>query len=216
MENALTHGLQCLMEYPECAFAWGRYTIRDARDAVWEPSSDSNQHGDAYAALLRGNHIGMHATVLYRREALRLVGGFDARLPACEDYELYLRIARRSPIIKHEHIVAEYRKHGSNMSVDSLMMLATVLNVMEAQRDYVDGNTSYQTAYAEGIRFWKRFYGVRSIGKVAREVCALRFAKALADAVYLFRIIGASTVLMNAPVWLFRHWLADYRRERQQ
>ena len=50
-----------------------------------------------YRALLRSNYIGMHATVLYRRETLERHGGFDTSLSASEDYDLYLRMARQGP-----------------------------------------------------------------------------------------------------------------------
>ena len=33
----------------------------------------------------------MHAAVLYRRSVLEETGGFDPRLSALEDYEMYLR-----------------------------------------------------------------------------------------------------------------------------
>ena len=86
--------------------------------------------GDAHLAFLRGNRIGMHATVLYRRDCLTEVGGFDETLRRCEDYDLYLRIAQRYPISSHGAIVAEYRKHDHNMSADAASMLQTMLAVL--------------------------------------------------------------------------------------
>lgn len=51
--------------------------------------------GDAFPALLRGNAIhGGGSNVMIRREAYEVVGGFDETLPAIEDYEYWLRIAR--------------------------------------------------------------------------------------------------------------------------
>ena len=67
---------------------------------------------DPYASFLRGNYIGMHATVAYRRAVIEAEGGFNPSLPACEDYDLYLRIARKHPVSVHDHLVAEYRQHG--------------------------------------------------------------------------------------------------------
>jgi len=213
--NALAAGLGCLKKYPECAFAWGRYRIRNAQGKVCEPGQISDRHGDAYARLLCGNHIAMHATVIYRREPLKIVGGFDARLSACEDYDLYLRIARRFSIVSHEEVVAEYRRHADNMSLDSPMMLAAALRALEAQRAYVDENPNYKVAYASGIRFWRRFYGVRCLRKIARELSEFRFADARDDAASLFRTAGASTILLNSPVWIVRQWVADRRWTRK-
>ena len=52
------------------------------------------RRGGAYLGLLRKNQICMHSIVMFRRRALEPVGGYDTSLPACEDYDLYLRIAR--------------------------------------------------------------------------------------------------------------------------
>jgi glycosyltransferase involved in cell wall biosynthesis len=38
------------------------------------------------------------SAVMIRRELLERVGGFDERLPACEDYDLWLRIGCRHPV----------------------------------------------------------------------------------------------------------------------
>src|SRR5215203_2679377 len=48
--------------------------------------------------LLQGNHMVVHATVLYRRWVLDTVGGFDSLVDAAEDDDLYLRIARECPV----------------------------------------------------------------------------------------------------------------------
>jgi len=211
---ALVAGLDCLIKHPECAFTWGRYRIRTGLGKLLTPGTNPDQHGDAYARLLCGNHIAMHATVMYKREMLGLVSGFDDHLPACEDYDLYLRVARRFPIVEHETVVAEYRRHGDNMSMDSPMMLAAVLRVLEAQLPYIDENPNYRAACESGIRFWKSFYGARCLGKIARELYALRFADAIDDAAALFRTAGASTTLLNAPAWIVRQLMSDRDQER--
>jgi glycosyltransferase involved in cell wall biosynthesis len=50
--------------------------------------------GDIYGALLRRNPVVL-PTVMIRRAVLDDVGLFDPAMPACEDWELMLRIARR-------------------------------------------------------------------------------------------------------------------------
>ena len=72
--------------------------------------------GDAHLTLLRFNIIQMHATVLYRRDCLLAVKGFDESLRLLEDHDIYLRIAQRYPVASHPTIIAKYRKHGLNMS----------------------------------------------------------------------------------------------------
>lgn len=53
--------------------------------------------GDLYRALLRRNSIPL-PTLVVRRAVLDEVGAFDPTLPACEDWDLILRIARVTDI----------------------------------------------------------------------------------------------------------------------
>jgi glycosyltransferase involved in cell wall biosynthesis len=146
---------------PECAFVHGRFRHIGVSGAPIESEASSPAVGQGYAALLRGNHIGMHATVMYRRAVFKAVGGFDESLTACEDYDLYLRIARLFPLSSHEAIVAEYRQHGDSMSADHFKMLRTALAVLRRQQPHLGADVELRAAYAEGIRAWQRYYGKR-------------------------------------------------------
>ncbi|MCS6924694.1 MAG: glycosyltransferase [Candidatus Binatia bacterium] len=53
--------------------------------------------GDIFAPSLARCLVSPSAVML-RRELFEEVGGFDERLPACEDYDLWLRIAARLPV----------------------------------------------------------------------------------------------------------------------
>ena len=61
--------------------------------------------------------------VLFRRDCLLALQGFDEALRRCEDHDLYLRVAQRYPIACHQTIIAEYRKHDQAMSNDYVEML---------------------------------------------------------------------------------------------
>jgi glycosyltransferase involved in cell wall biosynthesis len=71
--------------------------------------------GDIFAALMRGNVI-ILASVVVRRACLDAVGGFDPALAAtgCEDWDLWLRIARRYPVIALDEELTLYRRHPGN------------------------------------------------------------------------------------------------------
>lgn len=53
--------------------------------------------GDIFAASLQRCLVSPSA-VLLDRQLFERVGGFDVSLPACEDYDLWLRIARTEPV----------------------------------------------------------------------------------------------------------------------
>jgi glycosyltransferase involved in cell wall biosynthesis len=159
LPRALEAGLECFARCPECAFVSGRH-VRIALEGHPKPSLQpilpTQQH---YLALLRRNYIGMHAAVMYRRAALLAAGGFDPTLTACEDYDLYLRIARQHPVAAHEETVAEYRIHPNNMSADKGLMLTMALSVLRRQRPYLTRDPHRLKAYRDGLRFWRDLYG---------------------------------------------------------
>jgi glycosyltransferase involved in cell wall biosynthesis len=161
LPTAVAAGLDCFKNNPHTAFVSGRYEritpAGESRPRPQKPLPSS----DHYLELLRGNYIGMHATVMYRREAIVAAGQFKVGLPACEDYELYLRMARQYPVGTHEVPVAEYRIHESNMSRDLALMLPTVLSVLGTEREHVAGDARRADAYREGRRMWSQYYGKR-------------------------------------------------------
>ena len=169
---AVAAGLACFEEYPESAFVSGDH-VRIRADgthlAAHDPPAPDT---DPYRRLLRGNYIGMHATVMYRRVVLAAAGGFDPSLPACEDYDVYLRLARAHPIAAHEAIVAEYRIHEQNMSGDPTLMLRTVLRVLRRQRKVVNGDPQREAAYRDGLIIWKAYYGDMVLDRLRAAVRA--------------------------------------------
>jgi glycosyltransferase involved in cell wall biosynthesis len=163
--DAVERGLACFGRAPECGFVYGGhvYIDRDGSEIGerYEPPGD-----DPHVKLLRGNFIAMHGAVMYRREKLLAVGGFDQTLRRCEDYDVYLRMTRRFPIAGYADRVAAYRLHGRNMSANHTAMLRSALDV---HRRYLparqDGRA--RAAWREGRRGWRRCY--------AEEMAAARY-----------------------------------------
>lgn len=60
---------------------------------------DCQQESITYRELLRGDIIGTTSQAMIRRSAFEKVGEFDERLPARQDYEMWIRIARDFPIV---------------------------------------------------------------------------------------------------------------------
>src|SRR6266581_946708 len=128
MPHAIEVGLACFKDHPECAFVYGhsRFMTFDGSLFHWQPRP--RVEGDYYLALLQGCPIFATGSVMYRREIFELVGGFDPSLSPAADYDLYYRIARQFPIRCHDQTIAEYRKHDTNMTRSSELMLRTSLN----------------------------------------------------------------------------------------
>jgi SAM-dependent methyltransferase len=186
---AVAAGLACLDRHPEAAFVYGAHRRIDAEGNPLGGRRYDPVTGDSLAALLRGNPIAMHATVLYRRAALVDSGGFDERLPLCEDYDVYLRLARSHPLASHPVETALYRWHGQNMSTRSRTMLRAVLAVHRAHRPDAPENSELTRAWRTGRRSWRGYY--------AQEVLrgALSAGRPLSGALSAARV---------APGWLAR------------
>ncbi|MEQ8396051.1 glycosyltransferase [Thalassobaculum sp.] len=69
--------------------------------------------GDIFATLRRRNTIPL-PTLMVRREVLEKVGTFDPELPACEDWDLVLRIAQRYTFDFIEGLAVAYDGAGSD------------------------------------------------------------------------------------------------------
>jgi glycosyltransferase involved in cell wall biosynthesis len=187
LPEALEVGLEHLRSHPERALVSGNYRLIAADGSPLRVQEHPCPEKEHYVALLRYNHIGMHAAVMYRRSVFEAVGGFDTSLRACEDYDLFLRIARKFPIYCHGKVVAEYRQHGANMSCDPALMLKTALAVLRSQREYVKGSKHHEEAYRAGLRYWRGYYGAQLAHKVLAEVRKHEWRWALRDALVLLR-----------------------------
>lgn len=187
LDDALQAGVNCLADRPECAFVYGYYRLITADGAPLPSAGRRCATEDHYLEMLRGNYIGMHAAVMYRRTVFEAVGGFDTTLGACEDYELYLRITRRFPVHCHAQVVAEYRQHDSNMSTDAGLMLKTSLRVLGTQRRHVEGNAQARRAYRTGVKYWQEYYGGKLIKVVRSQAQSRDWTKALRGTFNLVR-----------------------------
>ena len=156
--EAVAAGLACFAAHPESTFVSGDHVRTDAEGREIPKPGAGDVGPDPYLSLLRGNYVGMHAAVLYRRGPLVAAGGFDEALAVAEDYDLYLRLARDGAAGRHGAVVAEYRIHGANMSADSALMLRGVLAVLDKQEPWVRGDAERERALGDGRRIWTDYY----------------------------------------------------------
>ena len=177
LPDALAAGLRCFEAHPDCAFVSGGYRRIDETGVVIEEPTPARIEEDHYLAFLQGNYVGMHGAVLYRRDVLTSCGGFKSALPVCEDYDLYLRIARTHPVRCHSAVVAEYRTHESSMSATVTFMLPTVLKVLRSQRKYLGEDERRVEAYRKGVRYWKEYYAQEFVLRLPTSLARGEFRK---------------------------------------
>lgn len=171
LANALEMGVNCIREHPECAFVFGHCRAISSSDAILPPPRQVRVEREHYLELLRGgNYISCSATALYRRHVFDFVHGFDPALNPVADYDLHLRITKDFPVYSHNHVIAEYRQHRSNVSRDVSAVERAALAAHGAQWDFVKANSRYREAYDAGAQFWKNAYPFQQMVSRIREI----------------------------------------------
>jgi glycosyltransferase involved in cell wall biosynthesis len=183
--GAVELGAATLDEHPECAFVFGRCRMMDRDGTLLKTSTQPRIVRDHYRELLRRNYIWMPGTVMFRRDTLERIGGFNRAVNASADYEMYLHIARHHPVHDHGQVVAHYRKHDTNMRGNAARMLRETLAVMASQRPFLEGDEASLVAYEEGWRNWQEFYGTLLATEIRAAVRDWRWSEALVKSAIL-------------------------------
>jgi hypothetical protein len=166
LPNALEVGVGELTARPEAAFAAGMpRDIGRGGDVVREAVQPLVTR-DHYLKLLEECFIWSGSSLVYRREALEAVGGFNERRVAADDYELYLKLARAYPVICHQEVVTEYRRHGSNTTRNAGLVLSSQIQVLNGQRRHLRSGEE-RAARRLGIRNTRAKQGEALIERVA-------------------------------------------------
>ena len=168
--KAIMTNIKQFQNSSNCAFVYGAYRYIDEFGKPLRTIPLRPVTKDAFCGFLTGNLIGMHATVLYRRDRLAEIGGFDRTLPACEDYEIYLRLSQLYPVACTPECLADYRRHDANMSNDIPFMLRTALKVLGRYEQVARSRAEWIAAYQQGVADWKSHYAEMQFGQIVRAV----------------------------------------------
>ncbi len=110
LPGSLQGQIAALQSNQEAAFAYGRVIVGTSETC--EPTAETSPRelptGDLFWKLLRGNFIPAISVVL-RRAPLIQAGLFDPKLRQVEDWDLWLRLSERWPVVAVESPVAVYR-----------------------------------------------------------------------------------------------------------
>lgn len=160
LPEAIGLGLAQLREDPEAMMAAGTWKLI-GEEGEPLPADPPEQPREAYPALLESCFISTPAAVLYRRALFAEIGGFDPTVSASADYDLYLRTAAAHRVRLHPHPVAEYRRHGANMTRDPELIMSAELAVLERQEERVAGDEKLVEALDRGRRRSREYHGAR-------------------------------------------------------
>lgn len=120
--DKLQKQLQALQQNPAAGGAYSWTLVMDASGESFYPGNCESFEGDVYPHLLLSNFIASGSNMLFRREAVADVGGFDTSLRSYEDWDYYLRLSRQWPfaVVKEPQIL--YRKSDTSMCSNFAVM----------------------------------------------------------------------------------------------
>ena len=168
LPDAVATGVDYLQRHPDAAFVAGHVRLMCGDGTPWlVPVQEHEPYG--YQALLRDNPIWTPGVVLYRREALQAIGGFDPEAGGSADYDLNVRIARQRPIACHHDVVLEYRQHDANMTGDPAYMLRSAVAVRRRERRHAVRRGARE-AWRTGLRTAQAHFGARLVDRVKGDL----------------------------------------------
>jgi len=167
LPRKLEHQIAHLKENPQ----WGMVATRCSSisaDGRFRKQNRPGKSGWILTDLFRSNFI-RTSSAMITRECLDRVGCFDESLPECEEYDLWLRIARHYPVAFINEPLTVYTDNPHGVSTDSLAGRLVRLKVLE--KEYLKEcipQALYRKRLARNYHYVGRHYlkrGERSEGK---------------------------------------------------
>lgn len=132
MPEKLDRQLSVLCDRADVGLVYGSYMVIDENGKVLVTRNAGEVPYPLLPSLVRTNLVaGSATTSVVRRRCFDYAGLFDETLRACEDWDMWLRIACHAQFAAVQEPIAKLRLHSSNMTSDSKRMeigLQTVVN----------------------------------------------------------------------------------------
>ena len=113
-----------LNKNPQASAAFSR-TIYINERSEWDGMTGiiQEKHGivDNMLDLLYVQQVIQTPSMVVKREVYETIGAFDRRLNAMEDWEMWTRIANNYAIATSNQVLAEYRAHNNNATLETFM-----------------------------------------------------------------------------------------------
>ncbi|WP_423068413.1 glycosyltransferase family 2 protein [Devosia sp. CN2-171] len=161
------------------------------------------------SALLAREQVIMTPSMAVRRSVYEALGGFDRRLAACEDWEMWVRISSQFAVWHDPNYLACYRMHRNSSSAAKLQSgadMAYARRVISMMAEYVPADVR-----ASVQRDARRTYAYSALGVARRELAANRAAVARAQAREAVLTYATPTVLARAASIAIKSFLRGFR-----
>jgi glycosyltransferase involved in cell wall biosynthesis len=136
MPGKLAAQIELFRSHGDVGWNYTRFTLVD--DAG-DPSTGTRARrfpaaaGWILDALIVGEAVIAQSSVAIRRRLIQRVGGYDATLPVCGDYELWIRLAQQSAVDFIDAPLVHIRRHDQHYS-DDVLALEDLRRMLEKVR----------------------------------------------------------------------------------
>jgi len=153
--GALEAHLKAFAECPPAALSFGAQRFIDESSREIRAPHNCRPRNNYFLMLLEGNPIGTPGAAMIRRDAFVEAGLFDESIRIVEDYPLYLRLAKRHPIVQSPACVIDYRWHTNSMSRDRERMYKGIMYALDRLEAETELTAAEQRRLRHGRRRWR-------------------------------------------------------------
>ena len=162
LPHAVSSHLRLLQSHPEACMVFGARRVIDAQGKELQGPHVCRPRKNYFHMLLESNPIGCPGAAMMRRVAIEKVGGFDEMRRMAEDYHLYLRMARYTPIVRSAACVLEYRDHGGGVSKDTRSMLDATISMLDSFAIEAGLSQEEMSILEFGRKRWRHVYDLNT------------------------------------------------------
>jgi glycosyltransferase involved in cell wall biosynthesis len=153
--GAIEAHLKEFAECPAAALSFGAQRFIDQHSREIRAPHNCRPRNNYFLMLLEGNPIGTPGAAMIRREAFIEAGLFDESVRIVEDYPLYLRLAKKHPIVQSPACVIDYRWHTNSMSRDREGMYKGIMHALDRLEAETELTAVEQRRLRHGRRRWR-------------------------------------------------------------
>lgn len=148
----------------DCGMSYTNFDRIDADGRWLGPGFDGG--AVTYADLLLGCCVCLSTTMI-RRDALAASGMFDPRFVGLQDFDMWLKIARRHPVRYLPAVLGSYRQHDGNLSHRYAMLFAEIRDVYREHAALATraGDRATLRRVRQGMRRARFIYGSQAFDR---------------------------------------------------
>lgn len=181
ISNKLEEDLKCIVDDDFDMVYCDMYAINSKtgeKEAIIKKSYD-----DIYYELLKRNIIGGTSLITIKKQVFNQVGGFNEGLPSCQDWEFYIKVARKYKIKKINKCLLNYYIHSDSISGNITnaiqghqYMFNMVSDIIETDEKYSDEkNIILSEHYITIAMIYRRFKDYKMIRDSYKKAIKLNY-----------------------------------------